>query len=291
MEATAKIMMIYAVSVLLNILVIIFGELFMHYSSRYRNHKLSVSWYVCGVIFGVWTVIAFLFLRKNFPGPNVKACEQCGARYPENFRVCSNCVIDLPAINSENKKKEKKLSRIFGIAVIIFGILSYAVPIVFAQSIIDSIAQQETQDRIDINGVFYDKMGYSYEDEDSVILYDENGGTYTYSYETVIGDDGYEYDEMYYIGSDGNEYYMLNCFITEDGWFYFDEEDALEPYYLDEALLSPEEYEAYYEDFYDNYRYYYYAYSDEEGNIYYAAYEASWNEKGELITAENDIIS
>lgn len=82
MEATAKIMMIYAISVLLNILVIIFGELFMHYSSRYRNHKLSVAWYVCGVIFGVWTVIAFIFMRKNLPGPNVKACEQCGARYP-----------------------------------------------------------------------------------------------------------------------------------------------------------------------------------------------------------------
>ena len=38
----------------------------------------------------------------------------------------------------------------------------------------------------------------------------------------------------------------------------------------------------------DSYRYYDDVYLDEEGNIYYYAETASWNEKGEIITAEND---
>ena len=36
------------------------------------------------------------------------------------------------------------------------------------------------------------------------------------------------------------------------------------------------------------YKYYNDYYVDEEDNKYYWAEEASWNEKGELITAEND---
>ena len=35
-------------------------------------------------------------------------------------------------------------------------------------------------------------------------------------------------------------------------------------------------------------RYYEDRYIDEEGNLYYYADEVSWNEKGEIITAEND---
>ena len=57
--------------------------------------------------------------------------------------------------------------------------------------------------------------------------------------------------------------------------------------------MTQEELDEYYNDYiasYDEgYRYYNYPYVDAEGNIYFCAYEASWNEKGELITAENDI--
>ena len=56
--------------------------------------------------------------------------------------------------------------------------------------------------------------------------------------------------------------------------------------------MSQEELDAYYQlqvnQEGDGYRYYYEYLVDEDGNIYYDAFEASWNEKGELITAEND---
>ena len=49
-----------------------------------------------------------------------------------------------------------------------------------------------------------------------------------------------------------------------------------------------EEYE--FDDLFEeqDYRYYYDRYIDKEGNFYYYAEEVSWNEKGEIITAEND---
>jgi len=44
----------------------------------------------------------------------------------------------------------------------------------------------------------------------------------------------------------------------------------------------------YYSEQASNYKYYDTPYCDEDGNIYYWAAEASWNENGELITAKND---
>ena len=67
---------------------------------------------------------------------------------------------------------------------------------------------------------------------------------------------------------------------------------TLEYFYPDTEKMTQEELDAYYQlqinQEGDGYRYYYEYLTDEKGNIYYNADEASWNEKGELITAEND---
>lgn len=293
MEIFAKSMMLTAIMSLLSICTTVFGLLFMHYSAKHRNYRLGTGWYVCGIIFGLWTVIVFLFKRKDFPGDNVKVCEQCGVIYPANFQICSNCVIELPEYNSELKNKQKKISRIFGIAVIVTYIMSLICSGIYVGSMVDSLFNSEEQYRIDIDGVFYDKMGNSYEDENSVVMYDEDGNTYTYSEETYTDEDGFEYEEYYYIRNDGEKYFEMDCYITADGWFYCDKAGLLELYAPDTGSMTEEELDEYYQNSMDEYnaqyRYYDYPYVDSDGNFYYDIYEASWNENGELITAENDM--
>ena len=177
---------------LLRVLIVVFSLLFMHFSAKHRNQKLSAAWYVCGVIFGFWTLIVFLVKRKDFPGENMKVCPQCGVRYPENFVVCSNCVIDLPENISEEKQKQKTLSRLFALLLVLLYVAEVVLAIVVTLKVKDFVAEElfNTNYRISVDGVFYDKKGNSYEDENDVLLYDENGGVYKY---VEIGKD-YEND-------------------------------------------------------------------------------------------------
>lgn len=275
------------------ILTAVFVLLFMHYSAKYRNQKLSTGWYVCGILFGLWTVIVFLIKRKYFPGPEAKKCIQCSNNYPDSFQECPNCHIALPEINLDEKRKQKKLSRGFGIAYVITYIVVITVGISFgiymSECIYDYIDYLDVDDRISVDGVFYDKMGNSYEDEDSVLLYDEDGHTYLY---TVEADEAFDYEKTYYIRDDGKKYVSYNCYVTEDGWFYCDKAFILELYSVDTSTMTQEELDEYYDSLMNDdeeYKYYDYPFVDIEGNIYYSADEASWNEKGELITAKNDI--
>lgn len=278
----------------LEVLCVVFSILFMHYSAQHRNQKLSLGWYICGVLFGLWTVIIFLIKRKEFPGPNIKICEQCGDKYPESFQMCSRCLIDLPQINVEEKYKQKKLSKIFGVGLVITYISTLIVGIVMgATAFSDFDDFFDMTDRIAVNGVFYDKKGNSYEDEKSVLLYDEDDRIYTYT-EVEITEDDWSYVEYYYVRDDGKKYSAYDCYVTEDGWFYCDMAHTFEMYDPDTENMSEEELDAYYQESIEaaesEYRYYEYnKYMDKDGNIYYNASEASWNEKGELITAENDI--
>ena len=272
--------------------------LYMHYSAQHRNHKLSTAWYVCGVIFGFWTVLVFLLKKKDFPGPDFKTCPSCGNKCPVNYEVCNRCLYELPSVNTEEKAKEKKLSKIFGIGIIVSCVLSTVMSFAFMGSMMKDIMGifDEFSDygsRIAVDGVYYDKNGIAYEDENDVLLYDEQGRTYVYTVESEEDCEEIFYcEEEYYVRDDGEKYYAYDCYVTEDGWFYCDKAYALEYYYVDRESMSEEELDAFYkqqmEDDDKPYRYYDDYLVDAEGKIYYAAFEASWNEKGELITAEND---
>ncbi len=301
MEMYSEIFKYYPILSIVSLLATVLCVLFMHYSAQYRNHKLGIGWYICGVLFGPWTVLVFLLKRKDFPGPDLKECPSCGNKCPVNYEVCNRCLFELPSVPTEEKAKQKKLSKIFGIGVIITCIASliagFAVTGKMVETVMDAIGDFEDfyfeNDRISVDGIFYDKKGNSYEDEDLILLYDEEGRVYTY---TVIKETnaeyGYEYDEFYYVRDDGEKYYYYDCYVTEDGWFYCDKGHLLEYYYPDTESMSEEELDAFYKEQMElddsEYKYYNNYYTDKEGNIYYTAYEASWNEKGELITAEND---
>lgn len=281
---------------IINIAVTALCILYMHFSAQYRNKKLGMSWYICGIIFGPWTVLVFLLKKKNFPGPDLKVCPSCGNRCPVSYEVCNRCLVELPEINAQEKAKQKKLSGIFGAGVI----LSYVVSLVLsgvmfgtmASGIMDMFENFDFSDnyRIAVNGLYYDKKGNSYENENDVPLYDKDGRTYIYTEEGASGD-YYDYEE-YYVRDDGEKYFAYDCYVTEDGWFYCDKAYTLDYYSPDTDKMTQEEIDEYYRlqvnQEGDGYRYYYEFLVDEAGNKYFEAYEASWNEKGELITAEND---
>lgn len=280
-----------------------FCVLFMHFSAQHRNHKLDIVWYICGVIFGPWAVLVFLLKRKDFPGPDLKVCPSCGNRCPLSYEVCNRCLVELPDINTEEKAKQKKLSKLFGIGIIITEVVSIVAGAIIGASMAKGIFEMvgdfdysvyDEEYRIAVDGVFYDKKGNSYEKGSDVVLYDAEGRTYTYTVEEVTDEDGpiYYQGEEYYVRDDGEKYFAYDCYITSEGWFYCDKAYTLEYFYPDTEKMTQEELDAYYQlqvnQEGDGYRYYYDYLTDEKGNIYYNADEASWNEKGELITAEND---
>ena len=299
--------------------------LFMHFSAKYRNYKLSLGWYIAGFLFPLITAFVFLSKRKKFPGPKMKVCPFCGDKFPDVYQVCGRCLIELPENQQEEKKKEKLIAKISGwIFTTLFAggaVVTVAALVITAMYIFDSIDGLDPtllsdSSRIpclteDGSRVYYDKKGNAYEDGYDVPLYGKDGEVYTYKVDGVS--DEYGYHNSYYVAEDGEEYDSYYCYIDVDGYFFYDEDEALiYPDYLwdeesveteefDEdavaqALLdyTPETFTGTVDFIFDEifgmleYRYYEDYYVDEDDNKYYWAEEASWNEKGELITAEND---
>lgn len=257
----------------------------MHYDAKYRNTTLSVLWYICGIIFPFVTIIVYISKRKKFPAPETKTCSQCGKQYPEGFTMCNSCLIELPANNENDKDKQRKVAATTFLSFWIFLVISTSLTGflgINAVSEFFDVLDEYSFVRpalTDENGdsVYYDKMGNKYDDPFDVIIYGENGEKYIYLEEEL--EDLYF---SYYVDENGKKYESTNCYVNEDGFFVYNEELEL---LCDD---DPDYNDAFSEDENDTYRYYENPYVDENGDLYYWAEEAIWNEKGELITAEND---
>lgn len=279
----------------LNFIAIIFLLLFMNASSKHLNKKLSAWWYICGFLFPLITFFVFLSERKSFRSE--KVCYQCGNKYPESFTECTVCNRELPVIDKEENPVNEKKAKGFCIGFVIAKAM--AVISVIAMLVVTFGGESEDDwyfgNRIgvtDENGavVYYDKSAKAYENPTDVLLYDKDGNVYEYR----------DSDELFgdvYVDENGGEYVAGNCYVDFDGNFYYDEDYELyehddgsdDGFMSDVGSVSDEE------EFYEmwnyeleNYRYYNDVYTDGEGNYYYLAEDASWNEKGEFITAEND---
>ena len=273
----------------LKLAAIIFGILYMHNTAAAKNYKLSPVWYICGVFFNFWTLVVFFAKSKTFPGEDTKVCPQCGDKFFSRFEICPKCLIELPEIDSDAKQKQKRLGKIFGIMVLVCYALIVIAGFV-SNGVMNEVAWEDFGYRIAVDGVYYDKQGNSYENEEDVLLYDEEGNVYFY---TAIPSEVDPLSEDYfYVNEAGDRFYEFDCYVTEDGWFYCDKRGSIQSFEPDFDSMTDEELDAYYESkmdvIFEEYRYYDYPYSDEDGNLYYYAYEASWNEKGELILAHND---
>ena len=287
----------------LQILSLVFVILYMNYTAKYKNHDLSVAWYILAVFFPVPVAIVFAIKSRKFRHENTKVCPQCGDKYPETFSMCSRCLIDLPELDDPKRMKKKKLGKIFCAS---FWVVTLATIVTFAMLFVtiieETFSMLEYEDalnpsyRIGLYNendeyLYYDKEGNTYTEANAVVLYGKDGEVYTPVVESGIfdaifsGESKYEYISCY-TDSKGNEYDSYECYVDEDGYFYFDEECEI---VWDTSDYSEEELENIEERFDSiTYCYYHDVYIDDEGNKYYYADNASWNEKGELITAKND---
>ena len=287
----------------LNILTLVFLILYMNYTAKYKNHDLSVAWYILGIFFPLPVAIAFAIKSKKFRHENTKVCSQCGDKYPETFTMCSRCLIDLPELNDKGRMKKKKLGKIFGILFWIVTVISVvavsALLVTVVNQTLDMLDDTAVNYRIGITDetgetVYYDREGNAYSDPTAVLIYGKNGEVYTYTTvddTSVSEEDAFYFETQVYVDQDGNEYDIYNCYVDAEGYFFYDEnyeiiwDDSGYDYDSDE-YEDFDDYELWYED--ENYRYYQDRYYDDDGNIYYYADEVSWNEKGEIITADND---
>ena len=281
----------------LNVLSIVSVILYMNYTAKYKNQDLSVAWYILGVFFPLPVAVAFAIKSKKFRHENTKVCSQCGDKYPETFSMCSRCLIELPELDAPERMKKKKLGKIFGVIFALVTVASVVVLGLLLSTVYDlTMGMADAFDsnyRIGItdeNGetVYYDREGNTYTDPYAVVLYGKNGEIYTYTTvdDASSGNDAFYFETQVYVDQDGNEYDPYNSYVDENGYFFYDEN--FEIVWDDSDYDYEEEDDS--EDWFDyeNYRYYQDRYFDDDGNIYYYADEVSWNEKGEIITAEND---
>lgn len=269
--------------------------LYMNFTAKYKNQDLSPGWYIFAFFFPVLAAIVFAVKSKKFCHENTKVCPQCGDKYPETFSMCSRCLIDLPELDDPKRMKKKKLGKIFGLVFSAITVVAIVLYVVVGIAIIKEtleLAVADESNRIAIETVagetlYFDKEGEVYLQGDHVPLYGRDGEIYTRIIKEVEDEAfGGTYNTAYYVDSKDNEYDPYNCYVDEEGYFYYDEDFIItwdDSEYDEESLEDCEEW---YDE--DSYRYYQDRYVDDEGNIYYYADQASWNEKGELITAEND---
>lgn len=255
--------------------------LIIFFSTKYRNGNHKVLYYVFAVLFPVITLIVFAIKRKEMNGVGMKVCPSCGRKYPREFVTCYQCNVELPEYDEKKPKLYKTLAIVMSVIFAVSTVGSIAVNTVNAIQSVKSFFSEDGEaegffgpfdfddtaspyQRIAVpsengNKVYYDKKGIAYENADDVVLYSENGVSYTYSNAT----DRYE-------GSDGSHTDIYFSYVNSDGWLVVDEEDI---YSVNKT----------------NGEYYYdYYYVDDDGEKYYDAEFASWTKDGKLITSDKD---
>ena len=126
----------------------------------------------------------------------------------------------------ENEKRIK-CSRKLTITAILIYMLSLILAVV---AVVTSFASELTiisNEEIKGNSLFasadeyYDINGVPYENGEDVILYDNNENSYHYA----KSEDGFNY--YTYFDENGNEYNIEYCYISSDGYFYYDDKNSL----------------------------------------------------------------
>ncbi len=251
--------------------------IFIYYTQKSKGQSVRISWYIAGFFFPLITFLIFIGKNERTEKPDTIPTE--ALEYE-------------PDEKPNNYNKITKISKIIFICCAVVSIaltvysLAVTVPTLIDElkNIEDSYSYDETQPAYacrlgvtdkDGNTLYYDMEGNSYTDPFDVVLYDKAGGEYTYISEEYFG-----VELTFYTDAAGNMHELTDCYVDSEGYFVCDTNGG--SITLDEALhrvTNPT---------FEGMKYYDWKYYDEEGNVYYYAEDASWNEKGELITAEND---
>jgi hypothetical protein len=121
-----------------------------------------------------------------------------------------------------NKKQSEKVKG--SNALLIISIVAFVLSVVLTVISIAALGIGYLKSEIDGEplATFYDVHGNEYHDLYDVPLYDKQGNMYTTKSAWFTG--------LYYVDENGKSYDGDYCFLSEDGYFFFDENKELQPY-------------------------------------------------------------
>lgn len=128
--------------------------------------------------------------------------------------------------------------------------------------VISTSLVNDVQNKLAFNGGYFDRYGRFYSSELLVKYYSQDGKSYTY-YSVVDFDAENEddYKKYYLVDNEGNLYRYSDCFIDSDGWLCINKTGK---YKMQEENV----------------------YKDSNGKVYTKPFATNWDDKGNLISVE-----
>lgn len=223
----------------------VFLTLAVYFDCKAKGVKALLLWTLLPAVFGWIPAVVYACVRSSVAKDSV-VCRQCGSQIPSGAAFCPRCGYTQPK-QVQNAKNSRVFIILFAVvyaaAVLVTGTLYFNVfRTVFenggsvsdffdedgdfegedfynfdedaAEEEAQDEAEDEAQDRTE--STYYDIKGNAYDDADDVVYYDAKGASYRFSS-----------DDFCYKDDDGNAYASLQCFLDENGYFYFDKENKL----------------------------------------------------------------
>lgn len=192
------------VAPILRSLAILFVVLSLYKDIKAHSRPHLWKWVLCALFIPIWTRLAY-FIYYRF--------------------------IDKPLCAVEPNQKQKKQ----GHTCLILAVIAYILSVVIA--VISAITMGAGYIKSIVDGepllTVYDSKGNEYHDLYDVPLYDREGNTYVRDYENVS-----LFSPSYYRDQNGNLYEEDQCYVDEDGYFYFDKDNTLTVYEEDDTYCT-----------------------------------------------------
>ena len=164
-------------------------------NSKARNFDNSFFWTLFALVSPVFAIICY-FIKVKLSEDKTEA-----------------------QLNDKEKLKHSK--KYFAISFIIYAV-AFIVLIVSVVISIGAGAVGFAKGEIEVFPTYYDSQGNVHEEYETIPIYDKAGNEYHLDEIT----DGWNMNSYY--DKNGKEYLLEHCYISQDGYFYYDEDDELE---------------------------------------------------------------
>lgn len=141
------------------------------------------------------------------------------------YCIYSRILIKRKGKTNKDKKKIKQSKKLTISAIIIYLFAIILAIVCIITGVASGIAYSISNDGTSINALsydeYYDMNGKKYDEARKVILYDKNGKAYH------IDEDSNGWNYYPYYDEMGNKYDLDKCYISKDGYLYYDENESL----------------------------------------------------------------
>lgn len=156
------------------------------------------------------------------------------------YCIYSRFLAKRDAKTDADRKKIKTSRRLTIVAVLVYIAAFMIAVIAIITGVASGIASSIDNEATNINSLmyseYYDMNGVKYDEGEQVILYDKEGNAYH------IAESSNGWNHYPYFDEKGNEYLLDQCYISKDGYFYYDKNneltDSKELYFYDKTFYD-----------------------------------------------------